>query len=176
MNNGREKRLALIAGAVVGVLVFDQFILQPMIRGWGARADRISELSQQVQRGKSLLQRRDAIEDRWARMQANALPLSRAESETRVVDGMLRWQQSSAASVTSVKPEWRDVDEVHDLLEVRLSIEGGLRDVVGFVHALESDRLPVRMDRIEMVKGDASGNRFQVTVIMSALRFLQPAS
>ena len=176
MNNSREKRLALIAGAVVGVLVFDQFILQPMIRGWSARAERISELSQQVQRGKSLLQRREAIENRWAQMRTDALPLSRSESETRVVDGMLRWQQSSRATVTSVKPDWRDVDEVYDLLEVRMAIEGGLREIVEFVHAMESDRLPVRMDRIELVKNDASGRRFQVTVVMTALRFLQSDS
>lgn len=177
-SDNREKKLLLIAGIVVAVLVGDQFVLKPMINGWRTRGERISELSQLVSRGKQLIDREEALERRWELMRASALPLNRSQAETRLLSGMSEWEDRSGVDVISRRPEWRpsDEQELYDLLEIRLSLEGSLEQITRFIHAVESSSLPVRVERFELARSDDRGRSFNSTTVITGLRLLNTES
>lgn len=177
-SDNREKKLLLIAGIVVAVLVGDQFVLKPMINGWRSRAERIADLSQLVTRGKQLIDREEALNQRWEMMKASALPMNRSQAETRLLSGMSTWEDRSGVDVISRRPEWRpsDVEELYDLLEIRLNLEGTLEQITRFIHAVESSSLPVRVERFELVRNDDRGRSFKSTTVITGLRLLNTES
>jgi len=66
--------LKIGAISVVSLLLLDWIIISPAIDRWGAQSGRIDALRQKVQRGQQLLDRQNAIRERWAGMVRRIYP------------------------------------------------------------------------------------------------------
>ena len=60
----RQQFLIIAAVAAVALLAGDRLVLSPLLKAWGKRATRITELQKQIAGGKLLLQREQSIRSR----------------------------------------------------------------------------------------------------------------
>ena len=170
MNSVNREKLLLIAAAVAVVVLFgDKFVLGPLLMSWDDRSIRIEELEKKVVRGRALMERESAIRRRWMQMWQSGIPKTKSVSENQVLESVDRWASDSRISFTAIKPNWRESDQGHLMLECRANGYGGLEEIARFIHALESDSLALKVDTLELTQRDDQGSSIGMNVNFSGL-------
>ena len=156
--NPRERLLIIAALVCIAAFAGDRFIVGPLVGAWKARNERIASLEQMVATGEQLLERREAITQRWDEMRARSLPADAADAENRVLNAVGDWAIASRLNVVALKPrQLLDNAQVFSGLEVRVSANGTLESVARFLYELERSPLPLRVENVEIRARDNNG-------------------
>lgn len=170
MNLGnRQRLLALIAAAVVGVWLTDKLILPRVIQGWAERSATLAELRESLAQGEQLLLREQSLRDRWDQMRSNTLPKDASLAENELLRSFGRWARESNVSVTSIRPQWSQTEDEYMTLECRADASGDLRGLTGFLHGVETDPLALQIKSIEIAAQDKEGQRLSFSLHVSGL-------
>jgi hypothetical protein len=170
--NRREHLLLLAAIVCIAILAGDRFVLGPLANLWKERSARIVELKANLAKGTLLLDRGEAMEQRWQEMKDRSLPHEMPATESRVLTAVSEWAGESRLNVTSVKPRWLAEEEGSKTIEFRLGATGSLDSVARFLYAMETDPMSLKVEKIEISSHDPRGNalgvdiRFTGSVIM----------
>ena len=144
--NKRQQLLALLAIATVGFFAADKLVFSPLTLSWRARSERIARLRVQVRDGTLLTEEKRAqdVRKQWDRMRTNSLaweviqtkPFAAAkpEAESQMLKAFERWSQAGGVSVSSIRPQWKEVEEDYKTLECRADVAGNLESVVKFLY------------------------------------------
>jgi hypothetical protein len=165
----RPQFLAILAGAVVGLLVADKLIITPLTAGWKERATRIAELRKSVTQGEQLILRGDRIRERWDSMRTNTLPDDVSSAENQVLKAFERWSDDSRISVSGIKPQWKRATEEYMTLECRADAFGNVHALTRFLYSLEKDPLALRVESVEITSRDETGQQLALAIQVSGL-------
>ena len=171
-NNRRQTQLKVIAGALVGLLLLDRFIVEPAIDGWKAQSERIDLLKKKVEHGKQVLERETTIRQHWASMIHSNLPpdLSTAGNEADKAVG--RWASAdNQVTLTSLvpQPQWQSHEEGFETLEYRVTATGNQASLGRFIYEMETDSIPVNLEEFELATRDPKGGLLTFTGRMTFL-------
>ena len=167
--------LKIGAISVVSLLLLDWIIISPAIDRWGAQSGRIDALRQKVQRGQQLLDRQNAIRERWAGMVKANLPTEVSAAEHAAYQAIVRWVSVSGISFTSLSPQpWQTHDESYQTYECRATATGTQASLARFIYELETDPIPVSLDEFEIATRDEHGAALTMTARFSFLRLNIP--
>jgi hypothetical protein len=168
--NARRKLLIIVAASGLGLFLLDAMVFRPLGNLWQEQGERIATGSQQVERGSTLIERRESTTERWQEMKTGSLPRDTAKAESLVLSAIGTWAGRSGLSVSNIRPRWVAMKNVGDRFEVRLSADGDLGTVTRFIYELETDGLPVAVEEtLIRSKGD-DGNDLTLELRFSALR------
>jgi Tfp pilus assembly protein PilO len=172
----RQRLTYLKIGAIslVSLLLLDWIIISPAIDHWSAQSDRIGALRQKVQRGRQLLDRQNAIRERWAGMVKANLPTEVSAAEHAAYQAIGRWVSVSGISFTSLSPQWQTHDEGYQTYECRAAATGTQASLARFIYELETDPIPVSLDEFEIATRDEHGAALTMTARFSFLRLNIP--
>ena len=183
MRNKREKLLLTIALLAVAILAGDRLVLGPLVNNWQTRATKIIELEQNVANGDELLPREKSHTKKWERYWGGNLNSTNSVAEDEVLRAIENWTGDSGILLTSVKPQWQNHEyeflgkEIaenktysYKTYDVRLVAEGTMREAVEFVHAIESDKLPLKVERLELASREKTGKLISVSVHFTGLQ------
>jgi hypothetical protein len=170
----RQRLLLIAAAAAVGVLTLDRLVLGPYLRAWSDRATRIAALQLQVTRGEALLDRADALNLRWERMQTDALPTERSAAEEKVLQSAAAWAREAGVNFTSLTPQWRQSDPDCEFFECRASLSGNLAELSRFIYAIERDPVAVRVEEVQIASDDDRGRELTLSLRFSGLSLIPP--
>ena len=98
----RQQLLFIVAGVVFGLLIGDKLIFTPLLNSWKTRAGRITDLRKQVDEGAKLLNRAEALRQRWSQMQTNALPNNKSKAEQQVLSAFDQWSRDARISAATL--------------------------------------------------------------------------
>ncbi|MHB8520836.1 MAG: hypothetical protein ACYDH9_08755 [Limisphaerales bacterium] len=138
----RQKVLAIVTIGVVALMAADRLLISPLTRTWKEHADRISEVSKNLNRGATLLDAEKPIRERWTNMQSNTLPTDVSVAQSRILKSVDRWTKASGISVTSIRPAWKQNADDYTTLECRADAIGDIQSVTRFLYELERDHIP----------------------------------
>lgn len=168
--NRREQILILLTVLCVSALAADHFVLSPLIGLWQTRSTRIAELRQNLDKGQMLVDREDAMEEEWSRMRAAGLSSDNAETEKVLFNALSEWVGRSGLSVASQKPRWlEDEDEQGKKIELRIDSTGNMGSITRFLYELERDRLPFKVEDMEINAQDAKGRSLSFEMRVTGL-------
>ena len=104
-------------------------------------------------------------------MRSGSLPHDPAQSEHDVVAGFENWSRTSGVELGSVKPLWKrgETDE-YSVLECRLDATGTLGSLTRFLYELEKAPLALRVESVELISRDDTGDRLTLSLIVTGLR------
>jgi Tfp pilus assembly protein PilO len=155
----RQRERLLVAGALVcfAILAGDRVVLSSLTSLWKSQGEEIARLREELPRAEMLVERRQAVDDRWKEMRERALPKEPAAAENLLLTSVARWARTSGVQVDSIKPRWLSDKETGDRLEVRLSAKGDMGEITRFLYELEKDSAPVRLENVELRARDDSG-------------------
>jgi Tfp pilus assembly protein PilO len=162
--------LKIGAISIVGLLLLDWVVITPAMGAWSEQSDKIAALRQKVERGQQLVDRQNAIRQRWAQMVKANLPTEVSAAENLAFQAIGRWARVSGVSFASLTPQWQDHDEGYQTLDCRASATGTQASLSRFIYEMETDTLPVSLDEFEITTRDERGAQLTMTARFSFLR------
>lgn len=165
----RQRTLVIVAATALALFLSDRLVYSPLVRIWKARAERITSLTQSVDKGTLLLEREQAIRDRWSQMRTNTLPQNASAAENEVLKAFDRWSQESHISITSIKPQWRSSGDDYLTLECRTVGFGSIQALTRFLYELEKDPLALKVEAVEIGARDKNGDQLTLGLQVSGL-------
>ncbi len=183
MRNKREKLLLTFALLALVILAGDRLVLGPLINSWQTRAANIIQLERNVGYGNELLPREKSDTKKWERYWGVNLNSTNSVAEDEVLRAIENWTGDSGILLTSVKPQWQNHEyeflgkEIaenktysYKTYDVRLVAEGTMREAVDFIHAIESDELPLKIEQLELASREKTGKLISVSVHFTGLQ------
>ena len=170
MRNKREKLLLTVALVVVSILIGDRLVLGPLVNSWQIRNKEIEKLEENIDKGNKLLPREKSTIKKWHTYLRDNLNSTNSIAQAEVLRARVNWTGDSGISFQSEKGEWRNHDDRYQTYDVRLVAEGTMREVVEFVHAIESDALPLKIEQLELASREKTGQLISVSVHFTGLQ------
>lgn len=172
----RQRQLFIATTLALGVLLCDRLFITPAARVWNERSTRIAQLKRSVSEGQDLIQRETSIRGRWKTMQDQALHREESAAENQMLKAFERWSQESRLTLSSIKPQWKRIDDTHHTLECRADASGSLSALTRFLYELEQDPLALRLDIAEIKSQDDNGEQLKLALQVSGLQLRLPQS
>jgi hypothetical protein len=167
----RQRRLLLIAGAGLLLLLLDRVLFTPLGRTWQAHRAEIASLRQNIDSGRGMIARADPLQRAWAGMQTGALPKDPAQAEQELITAVDGWGRASGIELGSIKPQWkRGASTRYSLLECRVDATGSLPALSRFIYELERSSLALRVDALELTARDDNGRKIGLSLTVTGLR------
>ncbi|MCH2593001.1 MAG: hypothetical protein MKZ85_08315 [Pedosphaera sp.] len=170
MRNKREKLLLSVALLAVAILIGDRLVLGPLVNSWKIRNDKIEKLERDIDKGETLLPRLSATMKKWRTYFRDNLNSTNTIAEDEVLRAIENWTGDSGILLTSIKPQWQNHDDRYQTYDVRLVAEGTMQEAVEFVHAIESDELPLKIEQLELASREKTGKLVSVSVHFTGLQ------
>jgi hypothetical protein len=165
----RQQMLIVAAIAAVALLVGDKLVFKPLTATWDKRARQIKDLRERVRDGQAIVRREQVIRSRWEHMQANTLTNNASAAEQRFFSAIDSWAQNSRASILAVTPQWRREAEDHATYECRVDASGNLSSLSRFIYEIQSERMAVNLESVELTARDKEGQQLALTLQISGL-------
>jgi Tfp pilus assembly protein PilN len=170
----RQQLLTILTLTAIGLLVLDKIVTPPLMSFWDKRSKQIVALQKQVKEGAILEHRKDYLRSRWAGIQAGALTNDTTAAEQQLWAGLNRWSQTSGISLNSILPQWKQgSDAAYKTLECRVDVSGSIDRLSRFLYALETDKMALKVQTVEMTAKDNNGSVINLGVQMSGLVLTQ---
>jgi hypothetical protein len=155
----RERVIAIVALVCIGLVAIDKLIVPPLRDVWTTRSDRVKRLQLSLKKGRILVDREQAMRERWADMEQHCLPADESAAENLVLKSVSTWTSKSQFNVSSLKPRWVEDRKVkdHKKLLFHATGEGRPGEVWRFLYELERDPLALKVEDVEITARDQRG-------------------
>jgi hypothetical protein len=184
MKADRQLVLKIAAAGAVALFVLDQFVIEPAWRSWGDQSKRITTLRSEVADGQKLLDREKTLRGHWAGMMQENLPADNSAAENAAFKAVARWQLRAGVQFTNLSRQWKHYDEDipggetaakgYDKLILTIAINGSQASIGRFIYEMESDSIPVNLEKCNLISRDPRGSELAFTATFSFLRLPQP--
>lgn len=165
----RQQFLAVLAAAAVVLLASDRIVFRPLIGAWKNRSAEVAKLRDSCSRGAQLIKREEAIQSWWEARRSHVLTNDPSAAQAQLCSAIDRWAQESHVTVTSVKPQWRHIDNDAAAIECRVDTAGNLAAVTRFLYNLESDPMALRIQDLNLTARDDTGQQITLALQVSGL-------
>jgi hypothetical protein len=167
----KNRQQLLVIGAVVIIALFagDQLVLSPLLKGWSARATRITDLRKKIADGKMLVQREQSIRSHWEQMSSNALPNNTSAAEQQVYKAIDLWAQNSGVAISAITPQWKHDSDDYMTFECRVDAAGDLGKLSRFLYSVERDPMALKLELVELGARDKEGQQLSLGLQLSGL-------
>ena len=170
----RQQVLIILTIALLGLLIADNVVFEPLAKWWSVRAEQIADLRQRVSNGKALLARETVIRHRWDSMRARALPASPSLAEQQALKALDNWAHDSGVEITSLMPQWKNVSTNYLTFDCRVETTGSLGALTRLVYQLEKRTLALKLDALDLSLHDNTGQQMTLGLEINGLALLQP--
>ncbi|CAN5232806.1 hypothetical protein BH09SUM1_BH09SUM1_14890 [soil metagenome] len=169
--NAEKRKQLLIYGAiaVVGIYLGDQVVIRPLTNWWKSQGEETAMLRKNLADGKTMMDRKSQLEEREAEMHSRSLPAATADAESALLGAVGQWTATDNLQVDSISPRWLLSEKDGNRLEVNLSAKGDIESVTRFLHSLETNDLPVRLENVELRPRDDKGQEISLDARFSGI-------
>jgi hypothetical protein len=171
----RQQLLIIVAVAAIALFAGDWLVLSPLIKAWSTRAKHITELRQQITRGKMLVHREQSVRSRWEQMSRNALTNNTSAAEQKVFQAIDLWAQDSGVTVSSITPQWKHDSDDYTTYECRVDAAGDLGKLSRFLYSIERSPMALKLELVELGARDKEGQQLSLGLQFSGLVLNTPA-
>ncbi|MGO8764201.1 MAG: hypothetical protein ACLQSR_03585 [Limisphaerales bacterium] len=165
----RQQFLVIVTASLVGLLIVNWLIFNPLENLWSARQKEITTLRTTVTNDRSLIRREDVIRNHWKQMQDGALPGNAAPAELRMSRAFDRWSQASGVNIDNLTPQWQSDADTYSTLDCRVDATGNLQTLTRFLYEIESDPMAIKIESVELTARDDQGQELSLGLELSGL-------
>jgi Tfp pilus assembly protein PilO len=165
----RQQLLVIVAIVAIGLFAGDRFVFSPLVQAWKARNLRITELKAQVEQGKTLLVREQAVRSGWESIRRNALPRNTSAAEQQLFKAIDQWAQESRVGIMAITPQWKQDAKDYMTLQCHVDLTGGISALSRFLYAVEKDPMAIKLDSVELSSRDKDGQTLALGLQLSGL-------
>ena len=167
----RQQLLVILAIVAIALFVGDELVLTPLTKIWGKRAERVTQLRKDIDRGKGLVEReqRQSLRSRWAQMVSHALPNDTSAAEQQLYKAIDLWAQNSGVTLSAITPQWKHDSDDYMTFECRVDAAGDLGKLSRFLYSVERDPMALKLESVELGARDKEGQQLSLGLQLSGL-------
>jgi hypothetical protein len=165
----RQQFLVVLTIGVAALFVGERLVYEPLANWWSARSQRITELRKQVTDGRLLLQREQALRNRWDRMRTNTLSADTSLAEQQVLKKFDNWSQDSNVTITGITPQWNDGATNYVSVDWRVEAAGDLGALSRFLYDVEQGPMALKLESVNVSARDDTGQQFTLGLQINGL-------
>lgn len=165
----RERTIARVAAAVLGLLLADRLFLTPQLERRSQIDAEVSNCLVELQRSNSVLAQKRRLLPRWREMADSGLGTGAGSAESRFLHSIRDWAQESDLNLTSVKLERSELDRGFQKITWRASGTGNMGAVSAFLWRVQEASLPVRILDVQITSRQDGADSLTLQVGVSTL-------
>lgn len=175
MASKRERYIAIVAGVVIGLLLFDYFIYTPITDRTAAIDADLEEVNDELTEASILFSRSAKLNREWAQLAGSNVPRSETEAESRVLNSAREWAQSAGLTLTQLKPDRTEDVENFKVRSFRAVATGQMEQVGRFLYSIEKGEIPIRISDLNIASKKEGQDDLTVTLTVTTI-FLPPTA
>ncbi len=168
MLSKRERIMAIMAVAVVGLLVLNKFLIGPVTGKLQEIKTQKSQLLIELDEAQNLFRKRRVLEKQWKNVLSDGLR-NDVEAESKVGRALDEWSKESRLMLSSVKPDRVASDKGLQEMTFVVVGTGSLDAVARFLWQIETAPLPIKVKDMQLGSSNESGQSMSVQLRLSAL-------
>ncbi|MCX5662293.1 MAG: hypothetical protein NTW19_21650 [Planctomycetota bacterium] len=175
MRSKRERTIMIVAGALVGLLALDLFVIEPLLDSGSALADKRALLEAQVARGQQTITAGQKATRQWKEFRAASLGRGASDTGAGLLNTLLEWSRDASLPMQSVRPDRvTDAQGLHELT-YQAAADGSMWAMSRFLYRVESAKQPVRPRELQIAARTEGSDELTMQVRVSTLYEDTPA-
>jgi len=165
----------MAALAVVGALILDWYVVEPILDSGKQREAEKQALVKQLTDAQTLVKRGEQLKPKWRDMEKGGLKTDPSEAESAVLRAVDEWAKDAQFSLTARKPE--RVPGKGDLREISYQITGSGRTaaVAKFLYRADTTTLPVKVEEVAITARREGTDDLSVQIRLNGIYVLPAA-
>jgi hypothetical protein len=176
MATKRERIIMIAAGAALGLLVVDQYVLGPVLESREQLSIARQSLTRELAEANRLRQASVRANQRWKAFRAAGLRQDVAGGESGFLNALRGWSAQKQLPLTSIRPDRSNTPPgLHDLT-FQVSADGSMRAIAGFLYSAQTASMPVRIHELQLATRSAGTEELSMQIRISTLWEDRPAA
>ncbi len=171
--NKREKYIMIAAVLAVAVLAGDSLLITPMLEKRAALSTELSDAQSRLDKSRSILKQKNAIEKHWNELSAKGLTENAEELESSVLRYLKDSSVSCGVSLSGLQPEIKAVKDNMGQMVFTVSAGGSMAAISEFLWNIETSQLPIAVINIQLGSVDETATRMNLQLKLSSV-YLAP--
>jgi hypothetical protein len=147
--SSRERVIVMVTGLAAVVWAGDAYVLTPYINARKAVSDERKALVDKLHSASQLFAKQRRMEDEWKQMVSGGVTSDPAEAERNLL--VVRdWAQEAGLTNLSTTPRREPRNDQTQVVRLDASAVGNLASVVKLLWRVESARLPLKVDDLDL--------------------------
>jgi hypothetical protein len=149
--SNRERYVAIAVGLAVLVFALDRYLLTPYLTRSDAANIQLQQVIKEQEDARRIYQRQSRLGGVWTDMRrTGGLVADASEAEAQLADALEEWFQESGMRSESRKPDRPIAEGEFYRIGFQVSGFGSTAQVGKFLHLLETAKVPVRINDIQL--------------------------
>jgi len=175
----REKTLFLVAGSVIGLLVFDRLLLTPYLNRKEKLLQEKNNLLQEWRQLQKIHSLEKQLASEWSNLSKNGLGSDEASTALAILTSVRSSAEDSQISLDSLKPERGIPYERWKQLSFQITGSGSMERITRFLWHLENSSLPLKITDLRLASRKEGTDdlllQLKLTVLSEEQASKQPA-
>jgi Tfp pilus assembly protein PilO len=164
----RERILAIVTGAVVGIIVLYGFVGRLIVRPLQRVENQKQQLDTELKEAHNLFKRREQLEKQWSVMLSDGLG-DEAEAESSIARALDGWSQDAGLTLTSVQPQRVAGEKGVREITFVVAGKGSLGAVASFLYQVETAEMPIKVKNMQLGSSSEYGDSMSLQLTLSTL-------
>ncbi len=171
----REKIIAIICLATAAAAALYNLVLEPAYKKWSQVSEEINAKQLLLQKSRSLLQQKEALQQEFTRLQSTTANYGNIEQYAAKV----LWQmeklskKAEGMQITSVTPLPVKEEKGYQFLETQINFDSDINGLVKFIYNLTSTGYLISIERLQIDNNFETPTVLKSQVLVSTV-FMNP--
>jgi len=165
----RERKIMYLAVAAVVLLLFNAYVLDPILNKRAQVAQSRMDLQLQVDQSLATLKRKKLLQRRWAEMQQAGLGSDVQKAEAMVYRYLEESSEQSGFELGSVQPDRLITESQLGEIDFLLSGVGSMQSVTQFLWSLETTDIPLKIKSYQLGSKNETAQAMTIQIELSTV-------
>jgi multidrug efflux pump subunit AcrA (membrane-fusion protein) len=167
--SARERWIGIIAGIVIGLAVFDQLLLSPLLARLDSATQRVDLAEAQLAKARATFSTRTKAERRWRDVAGKSLMSDASAAQSQLLNRVREWAQVANLKLSALTPERTDKESGFEKITIRATAEGGMSQVSRFLFYVQTGDIPVKMNEVTLASRKDGTDDLSLQVSISTI-------
>lgn len=146
----RERMIAIVVAAAVGLFVFDRFALTPYSEARTQVLDELDRTTKDLANADRLFDQRKSLTKSWTAAGNGGIKANRSLAESQAQQAVLDWARSAGVNVASLKPERDQQQNGLQVISFHVNCTGSMLGLSKLLYSLETAPIPIRLNDLQI--------------------------
>jgi hypothetical protein len=170
----REKLIASVTGAAMGLFALDRYAITPYFTERKAVADQLAVVTKQTADATRKFREQRRLQGEWRNMISGGLKSDAGDAEQQLYESVRDWAREAGVAVTASDPQRVVRPDRTQVVRLRVTGSGTTAAFSKLLWKVETSPLPLKVDEFTLTAQPPGADKLAVTLWVSTI-WVRPA-